>query len=36
MRVALDGFSGGFGIGRRLMNNLRYADDCVGRDEFGG
>jgi len=29
MRVALDGYSGGFRIGRRLINNLRYADDIV-------
>jgi len=29
MRAALDGFSGGFRIGGRLINNLRYADDIV-------
>ena len=29
MRVALDGYSGGFRIGGRLINNLRYADDIV-------
>jgi len=29
MRVALDGFSDGFRIGGRLINNLRYADDIV-------
>jgi len=28
-RVALDGFSGGFRIEGRLINNLRYADDTV-------
>ena len=29
MRVALDGYSGGFRIGGRLINNLRYAGDIV-------
>jgi len=29
MRVALDGYLGGFRIGGRLINNLRYADDIV-------
>jgi len=29
MLVALDSFSGGFRIGGRLINNLRYADDIV-------
>jgi len=29
MRAALDGFSGGFQIGGRILNNLRYADDIV-------
>jgi len=29
MCVALDGYSGGFRISGRLINNLRYADDIV-------
>ena len=29
MRLALDGFEGGFRIGGRLLTNLRYADDIV-------
>jgi len=29
MRVALDGYEGGFRVGGRLINNLRYADDIV-------
>jgi len=29
MRVAPDGYSGGFQISGRLANNLRYADDIV-------
>jgi len=29
MRVALDDYSGGFRIGGRIINNLRYADDIV-------
>ena len=29
MRVALDGYTKGFQIGGRLINNLRYADDVV-------
>ena len=29
MRLALDGFEGGFRIGGRLVSNLRYADDIV-------
>ena len=29
MRVALDGYSGGFRISGRLVNNMRYADDIV-------
>jgi len=29
MRVALDGFIGGFKIGGRTVTNLRYADDIV-------
>ena len=29
MRVALDGYEGGFRVGGRLINNLRFADDIV-------
>jgi len=29
MRVVLDDYSGGFRIGGRIINNLRYADDIV-------
>jgi len=29
MRLALEGFGGGFKIGGRLVTNLRYADDIV-------
>jgi len=29
MRKALENFSGGFKIGGRMVNNLRYADDIV-------
>ena len=29
MRQALQGFKGGFKIGGKLINNLRYADDIV-------
>jgi len=29
MRMALDGFEGGFRIGGRCITNLRYADDIV-------
>ena len=29
MRIALNGFEGGFRIGGRLVTNLRYADDIV-------
>jgi hypothetical protein len=29
MRIALDGYDGGFRIGGRQINNLRYADDIV-------
>jgi len=29
MRDALENFSGGFKIGDRKVNNLRYADDIV-------
>ena len=29
MRMALDGFEGGFRIGGRCIMNLRYADDIV-------
>jgi len=29
MRMAIDGFGGGFRIGGRLVTNLRYANDRV-------
>jgi len=29
MRLALNGYDGGFRIGGRLVTNLRYADDIV-------
>jgi len=29
MRMALDGYEGGFRIGGRCITNLRYADDIV-------
>jgi len=29
MRVALDGYEGGFRVGGQLINNLRFADDIL-------
>ena len=29
MSVALDGYKGGFRVGRRHINNLRFTDDIV-------
>ena len=29
MRESLDGFQGGLQIGRRMITNLRYADDII-------
>jgi len=37
MRETLDGFQGGLQIGRRMITNLRYADDIIlSAGHFGG